>query len=37
MYIYMYLGCIKCNIDIDCVNVTILKYFKNIKKYIKIF
>jgi hypothetical protein len=31
MFIYMYLGCIKCNIDTDCGNITILKYFKTFK------
>jgi hypothetical protein len=31
MFIYMCLGCTKCNIDIDCGNVTILKYFKTFK------
>jgi hypothetical protein len=30
MFIDMYLGCIKCNIDIDCGNVTILKYLKRL-------
>jgi hypothetical protein len=28
MCMYMYLGCVKCNIDIDCGNVTILKDYK---------
>jgi hypothetical protein len=28
MFIYMYLGCIKSNVDIDC---GILKYFKTFK------
>jgi hypothetical protein len=31
MFIYIYLGCTKCNIDIDCGNVTILKYFRTFK------
>jgi hypothetical protein len=31
MFKYMYLGCIKCNIDTDCGNDTTLKYiFLNI-------
>jgi hypothetical protein len=31
MFIYMYLGRIKCNIDTDCGNDIILEYFKTFK------